>query len=114
MEVPIPGIHGAEGWEKGKGVIVRWGLKEARANNPGKASVNLKNFEYDPLYYFFPGRGPPRGLTLPLTPSLFPWGGKGEGVLVLCPRNIRSRINKCLRPAFLDIMGKHISIKFNV
>jgi hypothetical protein len=42
--------------------------------------IVLKNFEYDPLYYFFPGRGPARGLTLPLAPSLSPpEAGEGWG-----------------------------------
>ncbi len=29
VKSPMPGIGGAEGYEKGKGIIVRWGLKEA-------------------------------------------------------------------------------------
>lgn len=30
-EFLMPGIEGAEDWEKGKGVIVMWGLKEAQS-----------------------------------------------------------------------------------
>ena len=35
MEVLTPGISGAEGKEKGKGVIVRWGLEEASRDKLG-------------------------------------------------------------------------------
>jgi hypothetical protein len=36
VKVLTPGIRGAEGKEKGKGVIVRWGLKEAQSENAGR------------------------------------------------------------------------------
>jgi hypothetical protein len=36
VEVLTPGFRGAEGKEKGKGVIVRWGLKEAQSKNAGR------------------------------------------------------------------------------
>jgi hypothetical protein len=32
----MPGVRGAEGKEKGKGVIVRWGLKEAQSEDAGR------------------------------------------------------------------------------
>ena len=35
VEVPMPGFRGAEGKEKGKGVIVRWGLEEAQSKTAG-------------------------------------------------------------------------------
>ena len=49
MEVLTPGVNGAEGKEKGKGVIVRWGLEEVPRltgifNNPnmrGRACPGL-------------------------------------------------------------------------
>ena len=36
MEVPTPGFRGAEGKEKGKGVTVRRGLKEAQSKSAGR------------------------------------------------------------------------------
>ena len=33
VEVLTPGISGAEGKEKGKGVTVRWGLEEAQSKS---------------------------------------------------------------------------------
>ncbi len=36
VEVPMPGVSGAEGEEKGKGVTVRWGLKEAQSKSAGR------------------------------------------------------------------------------
>jgi hypothetical protein len=36
VEVPMPGFRGAEGKEKGKGVIVRWGLEEAQSKSAGR------------------------------------------------------------------------------
>jgi hypothetical protein len=36
VKVPVPGVSGAEGKEKGKGVIVRWGLKEAQSESAGR------------------------------------------------------------------------------
>ena len=36
VEVLTPGISGAEGKEKGKGVIVRWGLEEAQSKHAGR------------------------------------------------------------------------------
>ena len=36
VEVLAPGISGAEGEEKGKGVIVRWGLEEAQSKQAGR------------------------------------------------------------------------------
>ena len=36
MEVPVPGSRGAEGKEKGKGVIARWGLEEAQSKCAGR------------------------------------------------------------------------------
>jgi hypothetical protein len=32
----MPGFRGAEGKEKGKGVIVRWGLEEAQSESAGR------------------------------------------------------------------------------
>ena len=32
----MPGFRGAEGKEKGKGFIVRWGLKEAQSKSAGQ------------------------------------------------------------------------------
>ena len=32
----MPGFRGAEGKEKGKGVIVRWGLEEAQSKSAGR------------------------------------------------------------------------------
>jgi len=32
----MPGLRGAEGKEKGKGVIVRWGLEEAQSKSAGR------------------------------------------------------------------------------
>jgi hypothetical protein len=32
----VPGIRGAEGQEKGKGIIVRWGLEEAQSKSAGR------------------------------------------------------------------------------
>jgi hypothetical protein len=36
VQVPTPGIRGAEGEEKGKGVTARWGLKEAQSERAGR------------------------------------------------------------------------------
>ncbi len=36
MEVPGPGVRGAEGKEKGKGTVARRGLKEAQSENAGR------------------------------------------------------------------------------
>ena len=36
MEVLTPGISGAEGKEKGKGVIARWGSEEAQSKSAGR------------------------------------------------------------------------------
>ena len=36
VKVPMPGFRGAEGKEKGKGVIVRWGLEEAQSKSAGR------------------------------------------------------------------------------
>ena len=36
VEVPMPGVRGAEGKEKGKGVIARWGLEEAQSKSAGR------------------------------------------------------------------------------
>ena len=36
MEVPGPGVRGAEGKEKGKGVTARWGLEEAQSKDAGR------------------------------------------------------------------------------
>jgi hypothetical protein len=36
VKVLAPGISGAEGKEKGKGVIVRWGLEEAQSKSAGR------------------------------------------------------------------------------
>jgi len=36
VEVPTPGISGAEGQEKGKGVVARRGLKEAQSESAGR------------------------------------------------------------------------------
>jgi len=36
VKVLAPGISGAEGKEKGKGVIVRWGLEEAQSKHAGR------------------------------------------------------------------------------
>ena len=36
VKVLVPGNRGAEGEEKGKGVIVRWGLKEAQSKSVGR------------------------------------------------------------------------------
>ena len=36
VEVPMPGFRGAEGKEKGKGVIARWGLEEAQSESAGR------------------------------------------------------------------------------
>jgi len=36
VEVPVPGNRGAEGQEKGKGVIARWGLEEAQSKCAGR------------------------------------------------------------------------------
>ncbi|MCG3155077.1 MAG: hypothetical protein DKINENOH_01679 [bacterium] len=33
---PVPGFCGAEGCEKGKGVTVKWGLKEAQSRYAGR------------------------------------------------------------------------------
>lgn len=35
-QVPEPGYREAEGWEKGKGVIVRWGLEEVQSKSAGR------------------------------------------------------------------------------
>ena len=40
VEVPVPGNRGAEGKEKGKGVIVRWGLEEAQSKMRGATNRN--------------------------------------------------------------------------
>ena len=36
MKVPVPGLSGAEGKEKGKGVVVRQGLEEAQSETAGR------------------------------------------------------------------------------
>jgi hypothetical protein len=36
VKVPVPGFRGAEGKEKGKGVSVRMGLKEAQSETAGR------------------------------------------------------------------------------
>jgi hypothetical protein len=36
VEVPVPGVHGAEGEEKGQGVIATWRLKEAPSTCAGR------------------------------------------------------------------------------
>ncbi len=36
VEVPVPGRSRAEGKEKGKGVIARWGLEEAQSEDAGR------------------------------------------------------------------------------
>jgi hypothetical protein len=36
VKVPVPGFRGAEGKEKGKGVAVKWGLKEAQSETVGR------------------------------------------------------------------------------
>ena len=38
VKVPEPGTGGAEGQEKGKGVTVRWGLKEAQSKSAGRGT----------------------------------------------------------------------------
>ena len=40
----MPGFRGAEGKEKGKGVIVRWGLKEAQSKSRGVESCYKRDF----------------------------------------------------------------------
>jgi hypothetical protein len=49
----MPGFRGAEGKEKGKGVIARWGLEEAQSKSvgrrtgiPPKAGCGKPNLEY--------------------------------------------------------------------
>jgi hypothetical protein len=36
VKVPLPGSRGAEGKEKGKGVIARWDLEEAQSKSAGR------------------------------------------------------------------------------
>jgi hypothetical protein len=36
VQVPAPGKSGAEGKEKGKGIIARWCLKEAQSESAGR------------------------------------------------------------------------------
>jgi hypothetical protein len=36
VQVPVPGISGAEGEEQGKGVIARWRLEEAPSKRAGR------------------------------------------------------------------------------
>jgi hypothetical protein len=36
VQVPVPGVSGAEGEEKGKGVIARWRLEEAPSTRAGR------------------------------------------------------------------------------
>jgi hypothetical protein len=36
VKVPVPGFRGAEGKEKGKGVVVRRGLEEAQSETAGR------------------------------------------------------------------------------
>ena len=36
VEVPIPGVSGAEGKEKDKGVTARWGLEEVQSEHAGR------------------------------------------------------------------------------
>jgi len=36
VKVPCPGVRGAEGQVKRKGVVVRWGLKEAWSEGAGR------------------------------------------------------------------------------
>ena len=36
VKVLLPGVRRAEGAEKGKGVIARWGLEEAQSNAAGR------------------------------------------------------------------------------
>ena len=36
VQVPIPGVRGAEGQEKDKGAVVRLGLEEVQSENAGR------------------------------------------------------------------------------
>jgi len=36
VKVFVPGLRRAGGWEKGKGVIARWGLEEAQSKSAGR------------------------------------------------------------------------------
>jgi hypothetical protein len=36
VEVPVPGVSGAEGEEQGKGAAARWRLKDAESKRAGR------------------------------------------------------------------------------
>ena len=44
----MPGFRGAEGEEKGKGVIVRWGLEEAQSKSAGRRTGTGYEVWYTP------------------------------------------------------------------
>ena len=69
----MPGFRGAEGKEKGKGFIVRWGLEEAQSKSAGVAS----RFKRDFMNPAFTGE---RFCVLPREISSVPWE-------VACDRN---------------------------
>ena len=56
MEIRTRGIGGAEGWEKGKGVIVRRDLKEAQSKSAGRGTRTGSEVEDGAVHWMKPMR----------------------------------------------------------
>ena len=97
MKVLGPGNRGAEGKEKGKGSIVRWGLKEAQSKGTGRRTGT--GYE---VWYVRGERARDREALHPQGDMLYKSGVYVPKVLCLTPGDLHCALGSRVRPKLAE------------